>query len=102
MSACTLDQRVAEERDHAAWSSGILDLARCSRLEILITLYENETAGIRPEKWPQAVQLLIEKHIAAWAEKNAAQAIRAVTFAAPKYQGQQSCVVILHHSAKKD
>lgn len=95
-----LDKRLLEQREHAAWSTGVLDLETCSRLEIVISLYEQEKAGPHPNSWPQAVRNQIEHYVGEWAAKNTASEIVAVSYAAPLYDSRRSCVLIVHHRKK--
>jgi hypothetical protein len=82
--------------------TGVLDLTKCQRTEFVVGLNEGETAGIRIETWPAEVRAFIDQHIARWVEENKDRhTVRAMTVAAPKYEGIQSCVVILHHSPRR-
>jgi len=68
-----------------------------------VALKKGETAGTRIETWPSQVRALIDQHANSWVEENKDRlTVRAMTVAAPKYDGIQSCVVILHHSPKHD
>jgi hypothetical protein len=66
-----------------------------------VALKKGETAGTRIETWPPEVQTFIDQHVNSWVEENKRKrAVRAMTVAAPKNEGIQSCVVILHHVRK--
>lgn len=63
---------------------------------------EGESAGTRVETWPAEVQTFIDQHVNRWGEENKyTHTVRAMTVAAPKNDGIQSCVVILHHIRKE-
>jgi hypothetical protein len=84
------------------WETGVLDIAKCDGTEFAVALNECETAGTRIETWPSEVRALIDHHVSRWIEENKeTRTIRTMTVAAPKHQGVQSCVLILHHSQKK-
>jgi hypothetical protein len=81
----------------------VLDIANCQRTEFVVALNEGETAGTRIETWPAQVRAFMHQHVNRWVEENKeTRAVRAMTVAAPKYDGVQSCVVILHHCPKHD
>ena len=83
------------------WETRVLDIAGCERTEFVVALKKGETAGTRIETWPPEVQTFIDQHVNRWVEENKhAHAVRAMTVAAPKYDGIQSCIVILHHVRK--
>ena len=85
------------------WETGVLDIADSQRTEFVVALNEGEAAGTRVETWPPEVRALIDDHVSRWVEEHKQTCIvRAVTVAAPKYEGIQSCVVILHHRPKHD
>jgi hypothetical protein len=85
------------------WETETLDIADCGRAEFVIALNEGESAGTRVETWPSQVRALIDQHANSWVKENKDRlTVRAMTVAAPKYDGIQSCVVILHHSPKYD
>jgi hypothetical protein len=85
------------------WETGVLDIAGCDRTEFIVALNDAESAGTRIETWPAEVQAFIDQHVRSWVEDNKQKhTVRAMTVAAPKYDGVQSCVVILHHSPKHD
>jgi hypothetical protein len=66
-----------------------------------VALKNGETAGTRIETWPPEVQTFIDQHVNRWVEENKhTHNVRAMTVAAPKYEGIQSCIVILHHVRK--
>jgi hypothetical protein len=84
------------------WETSVLDIAGCERTEFVVALKNGETAGTRIETWPPEVRFFIDQHVSRWVEDNKEKhATRAITVAAPKYEGIQSCVVILHHSLKR-
>ncbi len=83
------------------WETGVLDLANCDRTEFVVALKGGETAGTRIQTWPAEVQALMDKHVSRWVEENKERrTVSAMTVAAPKYHGIQSCVLILHLSPK--
>jgi predicted nucleic acid-binding Zn ribbon protein len=80
------------------WETGVLDIASCDRTEFIVGLKESEAAGTRVETWPPEVRALIDNDVSRWVEEHKQTCtVRAVTVAAPRYDGIQSCVVILHH-----
>ena len=84
------------------WKTGTLDIANCQRTEFVVALNEGEGAGTRVETWPPEVRIFIDQHVSRWVEDNKEKrTVRAMTLAAPKYDGIQSCVLILHHSPKR-
>jgi predicted nucleic acid-binding Zn ribbon protein len=83
------------------WQTGVLDITNCQRTEFVVGLNEDETAGTRIETWPAEVRALMDRHVSRWVEENnETRTVRAMTVAAPKYHGIQSCVLILHCSPK--
>ena len=83
------------------WETGVLDIAGCERTGFVVALKEDEVAGTRVETWPPDVLALMDRHVSHWVEENKKlRTVHAVTVSAPKYQGIQSCVLILHHSPK--
>jgi hypothetical protein len=83
------------------WETGVLNIADCERTEFVVALNEGESAGTRVEMWPAEVRAFIDQHVGRWVEDNKEKhAVHAMTVAAPRYDGIQSCVVILHHSPK--
>jgi hypothetical protein len=79
----------------------VLNIANCQRTEFVVGLNDGETAGTRMETWPAEVQAFMDQHVNRWVEENKqTRIVRAITVAAPKYDGIQSCVLILHHSPK--
>jgi hypothetical protein len=86
----------------APWETSVLDIAGCQRTEFVLALSEGESAGTRVETWPPDVRMFMDRHVHRWVEENKQTLIvRAITVAAPKYDGVQSCVVILHHFPKE-
>ena len=84
------------------WKTGTLDIANCQRTEFVVALNEGGGAGTRVETWPPEVRIFIDQHVSRWVEDNKEKCtVRAMTLAAPKYNGIQSCVVILHHNPKR-
>jgi len=84
------------------WETGVLDIANCQRTEFVVALNDGEAAGTRAETWPPEVRAFMDQHMSRWVEENKeTRNVRAMTVAAPKYHGIQSCVVILHHSPKE-
>ena len=84
------------------WVTGVLDIADCERTEFFVALKDGETAGTRVETWPPEMRTFMEQHVSRWVEENKDKhTVRAMTVAAPKYEGIQSCVVILHHTPKR-
>ncbi|MGO9631513.1 MAG: hypothetical protein ACLPXW_21310 [Xanthobacteraceae bacterium] len=80
----------------------MLDIANCERTEFVVALKDGETAGTRMETWPAEVQAFMDQHVTRWVEENRdRRTVRAMTVAAPKYHGIQSCVLIVHHSPKE-
>ncbi len=85
------------------WETGILDIANCQRTEFVVALNDGQAAGTRTETWPPEVRAFMDQHVNRWVEENKETCnVRAMTVAAPKYNGTQSCVLILHHSPKHD
>ncbi|MGA8649423.1 MAG: hypothetical protein WB677_02155 [Xanthobacteraceae bacterium] len=83
------------------WETGVLDIANCQRTEFVVALNDGEAAGTRVETWPPEVRAFMDQHVSRWvAENKQTRTVRAITVAAPKYHGIQSCVMILHHSPK--
>jgi hypothetical protein len=83
------------------WETAVLDIANCERTEFVVALKDGENAGTRVETWPPEVRVFIDQHVNRWVEENKhTRTVRAITVAAPKYDGIQSCVLILHHNAK--
>ena len=83
------------------WETGVLDIADCERTEFVVALKDGETAGTHAETWPPEVRALIDQHLNHWVEENKhTRTVRAITVATPRYDGIQSCVVILHHSPR--
>jgi hypothetical protein len=84
------------------WETGVLDLANCDRTEFVVALKGRETAGTRIQTWPAEVQALMDKQVSRWIKENKERrTVSAMTVAAPKYHGIQSCVLIVHHSPKE-
>jgi hypothetical protein len=84
-----------------SWETGVLDLVNCERVEFVVALRDEETAGTGIETWPPEVQALIDQHVTHWvAENKQTRTVRAMTVAARKHQGLQYCVLILHHVRK--
>jgi hypothetical protein len=97
----TLTREPAEAALHP-WETGVLNIANCQRTEFVVALMEGETAGTSVETWPPELRALMDHHVGRWVEENKeTRTVRAVTAAAPKYDGVQSCVLILHHSHKE-
>jgi hypothetical protein len=85
------------------WETGAVDIVKCDRTEFVVALMDSETAGTRVETWPPEVRAFMDQHVSRWVEENKeTRNVRAMTVAAPKYNGTQSCVLILHHSPKHD
>jgi hypothetical protein len=83
------------------WQTGVLDITNCERTKFVVALTSGETAGTRIETWPAEVRTFIDQHVRRWVEENKqTRTVRAITVAAPKYNGIQSCVLILYHSPK--
>ena len=83
------------------WETAVLDIANCERTEFVLALKGGETAGTRIDTWPPEVRTPMEEHVTRWVQENReTRSVRAMTVAAPKYDGTQSCVLILHHSPK--
>jgi hypothetical protein len=83
------------------WETGVLDIAGCDRTEFVLALEEGEVAGTRPETWPPELRALMDGDVRRWVEENKqTRTVYAITVAAPKYDGIQCCVRILHHSPK--
>jgi hypothetical protein len=81
------------------WQSGVLNIADCERTEFVVALNEGESAGTRIETWPAEVRAFMDQHVTRWTVENKdTRAVHAITVAAPKYDGIQSCVTILHHN----
>lgn len=99
--ACGIAHRLIEQREDAAWFTSAADLLSCSRLEIMVTLYEHEQAGVRPSSWPAPVLRQVEGHVEKWLAQHPERAVCAVTYAAPRSDGRQCCVMILHHRPRE-
>jgi len=83
------------------WQTGVLDIADCDRTEFVVALNDSEAAGTRVESWPPEIRALMDHRVHRWVEDNKeTRSVRAMTVASPKYDGIQSCVVILHHVRK--
>jgi hypothetical protein len=83
------------------WETAVLDITDCERTEFLVALSKNEVASIAMETWPPEVRAVMDQHVSRWVKENGqTHTVRAMTVAAPKHHGLQSCVVILHHSRK--
>jgi len=81
------------------WETGILDLADCQRTEFVVALNDGETAGTRVETRPAEIRALMDQHVTRWIDRNKdTRTVHAISVAAPKYDGIQSCVTILHHN----
>jgi hypothetical protein len=84
------------------WETGVLDIANCKRTEFVVALNDGQTAGTRVATWPPEVRTFMDQHVARWVEENSeTRTVRAMTVAAPIYDGIQSCAVILHHRPRK-
>jgi hypothetical protein len=84
-----------------SWETGVLDVANCERTEFVVALMDGEIASTRLETWPAEVRAFMDQHVNRWVEENnETRTVRAITVAAPKYDGIQSCVLILHCSPK--
>jgi hypothetical protein len=84
------------------WETTVLDIADCERTEFAVALNNGEAAGIRVETWPPEVRAFMDQHVGRWVEENKeTRIVRAVTIAAPKHDGVQSCLMILHHSPRE-
>lgn len=92
--------RALELRENAAWSTHALGIESCSRLEIVVTLYEHETASVRPDDWPQGVRAKMFRNAEEWVDTHKDRAVRAITYAIATYDGLRACVLILHHAKK--
>ena len=80
------------------WETRVLDIADCERTEFVVALNNGEAAGTRIETWPLEVRAFMDQHVNRWVEENKeTRMVEAMTVAAPKHDGIQSCVVILHH-----
>ena len=96
----TLPQQPAAAALHR-WETGVLDIVNSERVEFILALKEGEAAGTGIETWPAEVRALIEEDANRWITENKeTRTVRAMTVAAPKYHGIQSCVPILHHSPR--
>jgi hypothetical protein len=81
----------------------VLDIANSERIEFAVALKDGETARTRIETWPAEVRALMNQHVTRWVEDHKdTRIVRAMTVGAAKYDGVQSCVLILHHSPKHD
>ena len=81
------------------WETGALDIADCQRTEFVVALKDGKTASTQVETWPAEVRTFVDQHVNRWVEENKqTRIVRAITVAAPKYDGIQSSVLILHHS----
>ena len=94
------EQRDAETRVRAPFDLTLLDLADCTRTEIILPLYEHEKAGQRMESWPAAVQVRAAREVQNCTAEQSGFVLRALTTGVIKYRGKPSCVLILHHAKK--
>jgi hypothetical protein len=84
------------------WEIGGLDIAGCDCTEFVLALRQGEVAGASIQTWPMEVRLLMDRHVGRWIDENIKTCtVRAMTFAAPTYDGIESCVVILHYTSKE-
>lgn len=84
-----------------AFDIATLGLDRCDRLEVIITLYEHETAGLRPESWPEPVRVRLDTEIRRWLDGRSDRVLVAVTYGIGRVRGfPRSCVAVLHHAPK--
>ena len=94
----TLQRRPAVAALHP-WETGVLDIANLQCTEFVVALKHRETASTQVETWPAEVRTFVDQHVARWIDENKyTRIVHAITAAAPKYDGIQSCVLILHHS----
>jgi hypothetical protein len=82
----------------APFDATAIDLARCDRLEIVVTLYEHEHAKHGFETWPEAVQKMVRRQVEDWLAKNAARDIKCISTAT--IDADRACLLIIHHDAK--
>jgi hypothetical protein len=83
------------------WETGVLDLIDFERVQFALALKNGETAGADIETWPAEVRAPIEQLLRRWIQDNKGyRTVLAITVAAPKHRGIQSCIVILHHVRK--
>jgi hypothetical protein len=101
VSSETPPSEPAVRRLHA-WETGVLDIAGCDRTEFVVALNHGDATGVRVETRPPEVRAFMDQHVGRWVEENKeTRIVRAVTIAAPKHDGVQSCVMILHHSPRE-
>lgn len=100
-TSCALPRAAAKAELHP-WDTTQLDIAKCDRTEIVVPLYEHETAGTRPETWPDEIRRLIFKYAEAWVDDNKTRAAKAVTYGLQKHPRDRTacCVMIIHHSPR--
>ena len=78
------------------WETTALDIKECSRLEICVTLIENETARHGFETWPPKVQTAIRDQAKSWKGKNPDAEIKCISTA--YLHETNTCVLIIHYS----
>jgi hypothetical protein len=101
VSSETPPSEPAVRRLHA-WETGVLDIAGCDRTEFVVALNHGDATGVRVETWPPEVRAFMDQHLSRWIEENEkTRTVHAMTVAAPRHHGLQSCVVILHHFPRK-
>jgi hypothetical protein len=85
------------------WETGVLDIANLQRTEFVVALNDGETAGTGIETWLAEILAFMSQRVTRWVEEHKdTRIVRAMTIAAPKHNGVRSCVLILHHSPKRD
>lgn len=74
-----------------------IDVRKCDLAEISCGLFaEFETAGLRPETWPAAVRVAVERETEKWIERNPDRVIRLVSYGATA----GAVYLALHHAAR--
>ena len=91
-----MNDRPLVARDVAKWESQAIDIRGCAQLEIAVTLYEHERAGLRFETWPDAVRLLVERYLENWMAQHPERAARRVATGIEK----RTCILIIHHAPR--
>lgn len=89
--------RALQARDVGAWESQAIDIRGCAQLEIAVSLYAHERAGLRFETWPDVVRRDVLAVVETWSAKNPDRMLR--RFATGVEAGV--CVAIIHHAPRE-
>ena len=71
------------------------DLSRCSTLEILVGMFEHETAEDASHTWPQPVVRLVGRFLGDWRKRNPGRVIVCTR----TMVAQRQCLITIYHSA---